>query len=296
MPITSMTGFARAEGGDGVLTWTWETRSVNAKGLDIRFRLAPGFERLDQAVRGRVQKRFKRGSLTVNLNVRSAEGVSAYRVNEVFLDSLLEMLPALKDRVPDVRPPSLDGLLGLRGVIEQAEGRLDDDAFQTVSTAMLKDLDAALGSLAAARAEEGQRLLAPLSDLLERIATLSGEAGRVAALQPDALRRKLEEQVALLVEDVPALPEERLAQEAALLMTKADVREELDRLVAHVASARELLTGDGAVGRRIDFLCQEFNREANTLCSKSQDVELTRIGLELKTAIEQFREQIQNIE
>ncbi|MEK9670992.1 MAG: YicC/YloC family endoribonuclease [Rhodospirillaceae bacterium] len=297
MPIQSMTGFARAEGALDAHTWVWELRSVNAKGLDSRFRPPYGFEALDPEVRKRVADKFKRGSITVNLTARRETGGGAYRINEAFLGEILDRLKRLKDEAPDAAPPRLDGILGLRGVIEPVEDAGVEETFDTVTAAMLKDLDKALAQLAHMRAEEGARLESVLNGQLTLITDLTVKAGATAAAQPDAIRRRLNDQVQALIADNAGLPEERLVQEAAVLITKADIREELDRLTAHVAAAGDLLgKTDGPIGRRFDFLCQEFNREANTLCSKSADTDLTNLGIELKTVIDQMREQVQNVE
>jgi len=296
VPISSMTGFARTEGQNGPFSWTWEAKSVNARGLDVRCRLMGGFEGLEPAARDKAAKRFKRGNLSLMLNLSHARGEAGYKVNQVVLGELLAKLPELRLQAPDASPPSIDGLLALRGVIEPVEEDLSEGEREALEKDVLAGLDAALDSLGAMRDAEGARLAPALDGRLDDIARLCGEAETLAAAQPAAIRARLKEQVEALMEDVSALPEERLAQEAALLMTKADVREELDRLKAHQEAARDLMAGNGAVGRKLDFLCQEFNREANTLCSKSQDKKLTRIGLDLKAVIEQFREQVQNIE
>jgi len=297
VPLSSMTGFARSEGQKDACAWTWELKSVNGRGLDVRCRMSPGFESLEQPARDRVAGRCRRGNVSVTLAVTWHKGDSGFRVNQAMLGELLAALPQIRLQVPEAGTPSIDGLLALRGVIEPIEEKLDDDQRRVLETAMLADLDRALEALAATRNDEGARLAAALAARLDDIERLTGAAEGLAATQPAAIRERLKTQVEELVADVPAIPEERLAQEAAILMTKADMREELDRLKAHEESARHLLKGaDGAVGRKLDFLCQEFNREANTLCSKSQDVELTRIGIELKTAIDQLREQVQNIE
>ena len=295
--ISSMTGFARAEGSLDDLAWVWEVRSVNSKGLDQRFRPPPGFEALDPLVRAKVNAIFKRGSVSVNLSTRRETGGGAYRINDDFLAQVTARMARLKEEVPDARPPSLDGILGLRGVIEPVDEMMAEDDFEAISKAMMADLGKALKGLAAMRDEEGARLLAVLSAQIDQVAELTARAGQVAGAQPDAIRQRLNDQIQRLVADNAAMPEERLAQEAAMLMTKADIREELDRLTAHTQAARELLAkSEGPVGRRLDFLCQEFNREANTLCSKSPDTDLTTLGLDLKTVIDQLREQVQNIE
>ncbi len=294
--ISSMTGFARAEGRKDARSWTWEIKSVNAKGLDVRCRLPNGFERLEKPIRDRAGKLLKRGNVSVMLNMRRQEGEAGVRVNHAVLEELLAALPEIRERVADVREPSLDGLLGLRGVVEPIEEDLTEDQRAELEAEILNDFEEALDALAAMRGEEGARLSDTLDARLDDIARLCGEAEKLAAMQPAALRERLKTQVQALLDDIPAIPEERLAQEAALLMSKADLREELDRLQAHREAAKDLMATGGAVGRKLDFLCQEFNREANTLCSKSQDIDLTRIGLDLKAAIEQLREQVQNIE
>ncbi len=296
MTLSSMTGFARTGGQDGACSWTWEVKSVNAKGLDVRCRLPGGFERLEPPARDRVKEMFRRGNLTLMLNVTWDKGRAGFRVNQAVLGELLATLPEIQKQVPGAGPPSADGLLGLRGVIEPIEEDLSDEALEALETTILADLDSALEGLAEMRGDEGSRLVPAIESLLDDIGRLCGKAEELAAAQPEAIRERLKTQVQALLEDVPAIPEERLVQEAALLMSKADLREELDRLKAHQEAARELVASDNAVGRKLDFLCQEFNREANTLCSKSQDIELTRVGLELKAAIEQLREQVQNIE
>ena len=296
MPISSMTGFARTQGREGEGSWTWEIKSVNGRGLDLRCRVPPGLESLDVAARERAAKRLRRGSLQIGLTVTRERAQGGYRVNRDVLDHLLSLVPEVRQRLPDVAPPRVDGLLALRGVIEQVEGEEDEATSRAFETAALAGFDAALDELAAVREAEGGRLAAVIADQMTTIDGLCEQAAAVAATQPDAIRQRLREQVAALLDTAPELPEERLVQEAALLAAKADVREELDRLWAHVAAAREQMAQDGAIGRKLDFLCQELNREVNTLCSKSADMALTGIGLDLKTAVEQMREQVQNIE
>lgn len=218
------------------------------------------------------------------------------RVNEDVLGQMLAAADIVQGALPDARPPSVDGILGLRGVLEQIDDEPDAAERTQLEDVLLVGLDQTLEQLSEGREAEGQRLGGVLHDQLADIETLSEQAGDLGALAPDAIRKRLAEQVEALTQDIAAIDPERLAQEAALLMIKADIREELDRLVAHIAAARDLLGEDEPVGRRLDFLCQEFNREANTLCSKSSDTELTRVGLALKAVIEQFREQVQNIE
>ncbi len=291
--LASMTGFARVEGSHGGLGWTWEARSVNGRSLDLRVRLAGGYEGLEPQARAEATRRFKRGSVSLNLTLARAEGVVGLRLNRALLGQVLAIARELEGA--GAAPPRLDALLAVRGIIEPVEAE-DPAERPVVEAAMAATLGQALDLLAAARAEEGARLRPVLGAQLDRIAALVAAAGANAASQPAAVRQRLRAMLDALFQASPALPEERLAQEAALLLGRADVREELDRLIAHVEQARDLLAAGGAVGRRLDFLCQEFNREANTLCSKAADVALVRIGLDLKATIEQFREQVQNIE
>lgn len=295
--LRSMTAYARAQGGDDRLAWIWEIRSVNGKGLDLRARLPQGWERLDQPLRQRAQSRLQRGNLQIGLTLRSLAGAAPVRVNRALLEQLAEVARELHEEGAAVSATA-DGLLGLRGVIEPVEeGEAEDEAAEAArEAALLADLEVALDALLAMRREEGARLGALLEAQLAEIEQGVAAAAASAAAQPEALRERLRSLVEELLQASPALPEERLAQEAALLVGKADVREELDRLCAHLEAARALLAEGGAIGRRLDFLCQEFNREANTLCSKSPDVALTRIGLQLKATIEQLREQVQNLE
>jgi len=293
-----MTGFARREGGDARVTWSWEIKSVNGRSLDVRCRVPSGHERLEAAARAALPKACARGNVSIALSVGRGDVAPGLRVNRDLLDQVIALAGELESSLGSgrVAPPRLDGLLAIRGVLETANE--DEPAEETAAreAAMQGDLEAALDDLVAARRGEGTHLKAAVEAHLTTVETLTAAAAACAATQPDALRERLKTQVEALLDSVPALPEDRLAQEAALLIARGDVREELDRLGAHVAAARALLAEGGTVGRRLDFLCQEFNREANTLCSKSSDVGLTRIGLDLKSAIEQLREQVQNIE
>lgn len=295
MTVSSMTGFARAQGEDSGLglSWAWEVRSVNGKSLDARLRLPPGFEAVEAAAREAVGKRFARGNVSATLQVRQdAAGGPGLVINEDLLGRLMERA---RDLPPHVAPPTFDGLLQVRGVLEVSEPTLDEAALARRDAAVLASFHAALAALAEARDAEGARLDGVLAGHLETIENLTAAAANAAATRPEAVAERLRAQVAGLL-DGTAVSEDRLAQEIALIAARIDVREELDRLASHVAQARELMAAEGPCGRRLDFLCQEFNREANTLCSKSQDAELTRIGLDLKAVIDQFREQVQNIE
>jgi uncharacterized protein (TIGR00255 family) len=291
-----MTGFARGEGTEAGLHWAWEVKSVNGRNLDVRCRLPLGFEALEPPARAAVAEHCKRGNVAVLLTVSRGQQAPRIRINREVLDQLLVLLTELEGKV-EAAPPRLDGLLAVRGVIEAVEEEeLSEAAREARNTRIMETLAQTLAALQTMRGEEGARLGALLVAHLDEIERLHGRAGASAAAQPAALKARLKTQVETLLEASPALSEERLAQEAALLATRSDVREELDRLAAHVAAVRKLLEVGGSVGRRLDFLCQEFNREANTLCSKSADVELTTIGLELKAVIDQLREQVQNIE
>jgi len=290
-----MTGYARAGGEEDRLGWTWELKSVNGRTLDIRFRLPLGLDRLEVPARALVGRYAKRGALSATLHFNRAEGGSSWRVNEALLDRLLELHKAYAGRVAP-GPPRLEPLLAVRGVVEQVEETASETAAEALAGKLMASFEAALEALAAARAAEGEQLAASLAAHLDEIARLTDAAEALASLEPAAIAARIRDQLTTILAAEPQLSEERLAQEAALIAAKADVREEIDRLKAHVVAAHALLADDAPVGRRLDFLCQEFNREANTLCSKAAEVALTRIGLELKAAIEQLREQVQNVE
>jgi uncharacterized protein (TIGR00255 family) len=293
--IASMTGFARVESRDGPFRDVWEIRSVNGRNLDIRVRLPPGLEALDPLVRAAVPRFCRRGSVSVSLTVDRTGTPPRVRINRELLDQLLALAGELRAGGA-ADPPRLDGLLAVRGVVEAAEPEDDAGTQQARLERLAAGLEQALGQLQAMRLAEGAKLSALLGEQLAAIAGLARESAGTAAAQPERLRERLRQQLGVLLEGLPQLGEERLAQEAALLVAKGDIREEIDRLNAHVQGALELLAAGGAVGRKLDFLCQEFNREANTLCSKASDIELTRCGLALKSAVEQLREQVQNIE
>ena len=288
-----MTGFARTEGEADGISWAWELKSVNSRSLDLRLRLPPGFDGLEPALRASLARLCRRGNVSANLTVNRTVPPSI-RINREMLAQIIALARDLEGQI-EAAPPRLDGLIGLRGIVETVE----DDAEPVVEARRVVVLDGweqGLRRLVAARAEEGARLSAVLDTQRAELAALVEAAAGCAAAQGPALRARLEALLAELAGLAPAIPEERVAQELAMLVTRADVREELDRLRAHIAQAGELLENGGAIGRQLDFLCQELNREANTLCSKSASLELTRIGLALKAAIEQFREQVQNIE
>ncbi len=290
--ISSMTGFARVEGHSGDVSWAWEARSVNGRSLDVRVR-APSFvDQAERKTREALVKYFKRGTIQVALSVEQIESVSRPTINFDVLSGLISDLSKveLPEKVP-IEPARLDGLLQIRGVLQT--GNSDNE---TIRTAPLTDIPALLDSLAKARVEEGIRLAAVLDEILTTILELVHQAKSLALQQPERMANRYKEAITNLIGETANIPEERIIQEAATLAIKVDVTEELDRLTAHVAQAREMISSGGAIGRRLDFLCQEFNREANTLGSKSADLSLTRLAMDLKTAIDAFREQAQNVE
>jgi uncharacterized protein (TIGR00255 family) len=295
MALQSMTGFARAAGEHDGTAIAWELRSVNGKGLEVRLRLPSGHDRLEPAVRQQVQRRFTRGNLQATLSISTGGRLVQPVVNDAFLRDLAGLAKRLEDQY-GCQPATADGLLALRGVLEVPEDALSEEEKALLDADVLAVLDKALAALEVARKEEGEALRAVLAGQLDAIAALARRAEADPAREPAAIRARLAEQVKLLLDAAPSLDEARLSQEAAFLATKADIREELDRLGTHVAAARALLAEGGPVGRRLDFLAQEFNRESNTLCSKSNAASLTAIGLELKAVVDQFREQVQNLE
>lgn len=295
LQLASMTGYARAAGAVPSLRFTCEIKSVNGRGLDIRMRLAPGFDSLETELRRRIGNVFARGSVTFTLTLEREGSGGEVIVNQQALGAVLDALEALAGRVDSDRP-RLDGILGLKGVLEQREASIGPEAEEALHRTILDSADLCIADLARDRAAEGERLSSVLIERIDEIEALTRQAEQHPSRSRDAVIERLRQQMEDLVQASVNLPAERLAQEALLLATKADIREELDRLVAHIASARALIGTGGPVGRKLDFLSQEFNREANTLCAKSAAVELTAIGLDLKAAIDQFREQVQNIE
>jgi uncharacterized protein (TIGR00255 family) len=295
MAARSMTGFARVDGSGEGHRWTWEIRSVNGKGLDLRLRLPPGLESLEVAARERAAARLARGNVQATLSLHTLPGAARVRINQEALAGVLVAMKAIAEKV-DASPPTLDGILALRGVIEPEDPETDEEARARLAALLVADFDRAIGDLAVARAREGAAIGAVLAQRLDEIERLVQAAEDAPARTPEAVRARLAEQIAALLGSSPALDPDRLHQEAVLLAARADIREELDRLTAHLAAARGLLAEDAPVGRRLDFLAQEFNREVNTLCAKAADRSVTAIGLELKSVVDQFREQIQNVE
>lgn len=294
MSIVSMTGFAESHGSLGGLHWRWEVKSVNGRGLDVRLRTPPGFDGIEPVARVLASERFKRGNLQVTLTLEAQDGARGLKVDPAALAAAIRIARELSEE-HGLAPARVDGLLALKGVIVADELANDPAERAARDAAVLESLAVAFDALRRARRSEGAKLAAVLSGMLEEIAQLTSKAAGLSSGTPGALRERLKSQLKDLLGD-SGISEERLAQEAALLAVRADVREELDRLEAHVSEARRLLVAGEAVGRKLDFLSQEFNREANTLCSKSSDIEMTRVGLALKAVIDQLREQAQNVE
>ena len=314
-PMASMTGFARTDGLEGGLAWAWELRSVNGRGLDLRLRLPPGLDQLEPHLREATAQALRRGSVTIGLSVRREQRGGEQRggeqrageqrageqggrlvADQAALDQVLALALALAERIPGAGPPRPEALLALPGVLRAASPELAEPQL----AALRRSFDAALAQLVAARQGEGAGLRTLLSAQLDEVAALHAQAQALAATQPAAQRARMLESLHALLREAagtPTLPgEDRIAQEVALLAARSDVREELDRLALHVAAARALLAEGAQVGRRLDFLVQEFVRETNTLCAKSALPGLTTLGLQLKATLEQLREQVQNVE
>lgn len=290
--MKSMTGYGRDAGSFEGQGYTWELKSVNGRGLDVRLRMPAGFDALDAPVRKAAGERLKRGNVTANLTLDSAGGDNAIQVNRAALDTVLGAIEELR-KARKTAKPRPEGILALRGVLEAGGAERTAGLTEAMQAELMAGFGRALGGLVATRSAEGTRLKALIVAQVDRIESLTNEAGRIDALMPARIKERLE---ARLGEITASFDAGRLEQEVALLVTKADPREELDRLTAHVAQARELIEAEGPVGRAFDFLAQEFHREASTLCSKSADIDLTRIGLDLKNTIDQLKEQIQNVE
>ena len=295
--LQSMTGFARTEGqfesGQVSWRWTWEARSLNNRGLDLKCRLPGWLENLEAEVRKRISASISRGSVTIGLQLKSGEGEGRLSLSEAALAQVIEAAEKVQQQTK-CAPATADGLLGLRGVLNLEEDQHTPETLKAVSAALLQSFDTLLAGLVDARQAEGAKLDTVLEAQISQIEGLAKSARATAETMPAAIRDRLQAQLQELIAD--GLEPDRLAQEVALLAVKADIREELDRLDAHIDAARQLLAEASVIGRKFDFLIQEFNREANTLCSKAQTIELKQTGLELKTVIDQMREQIQNVE
>jgi uncharacterized protein (TIGR00255 family) len=295
MVLSSMTGFARSHGASGPYVFEWELKSVNAKGLDLRMRLPPGWDELETFAKKRAAEVLSRGTVYANFNVRRVTPSSEVRVNEDVLASIVKVAGMLSGKI-DAVAPSIDGLLAIKGVIEVVEPENDEAENNAAKEAASAAFDQALAHLVEMRRREGLALGQILLQRMDEIERLAKRAEAAPGRKPDAIKARLAEQIAALLESSDRLDPDRLNQEAILIATKADIREELDRIASHIAQAREMIAKGGPVGRRLDFLAQEFNREVNTCCSKSNDIELTNVGLEMKNVVEQFREQVQNLE
>jgi uncharacterized protein (TIGR00255 family) len=295
MALSSMTGFARSHGACGPYTFEWELKSVNAKGFDLRLRLPPGWDELEAHAKKRAGETLARGTVYANLNLKRSGALAAVRINEDVLASVVKAAGQLAGKL-DAVAPSIDGLLSIKGVIEVVEPEADEEEDKAAKAAAAAAFDEALDNLIAMRRREGMALGQVLSQRMNEIEGLAKKAEALPGRKPEAVRARLAEQVAALLEASDRFDADRLNQEALLIAAKADIREELDRIASHIAQTRELIGKGGPIGRRLDFLAQEFHREVNTCCSKSNDIELTNTGLEMKNVIEQFREQVQNLE
>jgi uncharacterized protein (TIGR00255 family) len=295
MALSSMTGFARSHGASGPYAFEWELKSVNAKGFDLRMRMPPGWDEIEVSAKKRAGELLSRGTVYANLNIKRTNAAAAVRINEDVLAAVVRVAGELAGKI-DAVAPSIDGLLGIKGVIEVAEPETNESEDAAAKAAVAIAFEQALIDLVAMRRREGDALGKTLLLRMDEIERLAKKAEAAPGRKPEAIRARLAEQVAALLESSDRFDADRLAQEALLIATRADIREELDRIASHVAQAREMLGKGGPVGRRLDFLAQEFNREVNTCCSKSNDLELTNTGLEMKNVVEQFREQVQNLE
>jgi uncharacterized protein (TIGR00255 family) len=293
--LNSMTGFARKAGAWRDLTWVWELKSVNGKALDLRFRLPPGFDAIETSARNIAGTALKRGNVQINLAVQTATATADLKINGAMLEQLVSAAEKLRERLGSA-PIQAEALLGLRGVLDASEAILSEEDSKQRDALVLASFESAVVELSQARAAEGGRLFSVLAAQLQRIEELHAAATSNPCRSIDAIRKRLSEQVTRLLEQSDSFDPQRLHQEAILIATRADIQEELDRLTSHISAARTLLKSAEPVGRKFDFLAQEFNREANTLCSKANDPSLTMIGLDLKTTIDQLREQVQNIE
>ncbi len=302
LSISSMTGFARESGEYNfektAFSWFWEIKSVNNKSIDVKLKM-PGWldSQLSLFCKNEAARNFARGSFGVYLDIRASNETPEVKINDELLQKLAAKAIELYDTFDGkLQKPSTTELLGLKGVVEVEDAALDEEETAALVGKLSESFSKACLKLKSDREAEGVKIRKALLDILDNIATIVARVEDIAKAQPERLKAKLQEQIAALLEPSNQISEERLAQEVALYVARADIQEEIDRLKAHIKTARDLLSSNEAVGRRLDFLCQELNREANTTCSKSGEIELTNLGMELKTLIEQFREQVQNIE
>ncbi|MDE2378997.1 YicC/YloC family endoribonuclease [Bradyrhizobium sp.] len=295
MALSSMTGFARSHGASGPYAFEWELKSVNAKGFDLRVRLPQGFDELEAYAKKRAGEVLARGTVYANLNVKRTNAAASVRINEDVLAAVLKVAGQIAGKV-DAVAPSVDGLLAIKGVVEVAEPESDEAEDKAAREAAALAFDKALADLVEMRRREGVSLGQILAQRMDEIERLAKQAEAAPGRKPEAIRARIAEQIATLLDASDRFDQDRLTQEALLIATRADIREELDRIASHVAQARELIGKGGPIGRKLDFLAQEFHREVNTCCSKSNDIELTNTGLAMKNVVEQFREQVQNLE
>jgi uncharacterized protein (TIGR00255 family) len=295
--LVSMTGFAREIGSTEAHSWVWEAKCVNGRGLDCRFRTPQGLDHLEEILRKKVKSLFNRGNFSLGLQLTRKGQAQKYQVNTEFLSQLVSVAKE-QAKSAGLEPPRVEALISVKGIVDLDEQADDEEAQKNLESSLLKSAEILLIKLLDSRQEEGKRLQEIIARQVDDIENLTEAAGKTASLRPENVRARITKQMGLILGDDNILQEDRLEQELAILATKADISEELDRLKAHVASARDMImqSNGEAVGRRLDFLCQEFNRESNTLCSKSNDKELTRIGLDMKVVIDQLKEQVQNIE
>lgn len=296
MTLQSMTGFSRVEGSLGTFDWAWELKSVNGKSLDIRWRLPNGYDFLEKELKAKVLQKIGRGNLHINLSLDAQSAEKLPVINESVLEAVLNMIDKI-DAKTNTAPPTIDGILAIKGVVEYRSGIPDDEEQIAIrNQALVSSFEEAVGALASARLSEGAAIEVVLVDQVSQIEKLKKTIDNDPSRTAEAIKKSLSEKVTKLTDDSASLDPQRLYQEAAILATKADLQEELDRLAAHCVAARELLASEGAVGRKLDFLAQEFNRECNTICSKANATAVTQAGLQMKVVIDQFREQIQNIQ
>ncbi len=295
MSVDSMTGFGRSQGTLGDLSWHWELRSVNGRGLDVRLRLPSGFDGLEQAIRARISETFSRGNITANLSTKRSGTDFDIHLDEEVLQQVLQAVEKIR-QLTGAPAPTAEGLINTKGILDIKERTETDEALKQKQSAIIDSFDQAALELKTARQAEGEKLAKIIHTQFTEIETCNDNIKATAAAQPQAIAERLKQQINTLLGDENTLQPDRLHQEVAILLTKADISEETARIDAHIEGGRELLQQAGPVGRKLDFLTQEFNREANTICSKSNDITITRQGLAMKAAIDQMREQVQNVE
>lgn len=295
MTLQSMTGFARVEGNNEAAHWAWEVRSVNGKGLDFRLRTPPGFDNLQPQIRELVTGHFNRGNLQITLTIDRQKNAAVPIVNQEALDAVISAIASLQEKL-NCPTPAAEQILAIRGVMEMGEVAENDEEKAELTRAVMVDFTKLIGELTDARQSEGAAIVKVLSDQLDQLEKLTLAVTNDGSRTPEQIKNRLHKQIFQLLDNTSGLDLDRLHQEAAILATKADLCEELDRLNAHIEATRELLSGKGPIGRKLEFLSQEFNRECNTICSKSNAASVTATGLDMKLVIDQFREQVQNLE